>query len=90
VRIHQKGVEKHGTVRPHLRELCSQVPVSKFAETPGTVEGLESIPVKTAARLIQKFEVGRHGNDVLVAVLLLADLEVTQDFARFGYWKEFS
>ena len=78
VRIHQKGVEKHGTVRPQPRELCSQLPVSKFAEAPGTVEDLESISVKTPARLIQEFEIGRHRDHVLVVVPLLANLEVTE------------
>src|SRR5439155_975108 len=29
VRMYQKAVEKHGTVRPQLRELCSQVCLAK-------------------------------------------------------------
>src|SRR5215467_1583135 len=82
VRIHQKSVKEHGSVRPQLRELCSQVSLAKVAETPCPIEGLESIPVKTPASLIQEFKVRRHGDHILVVVPLLADLEVTQDFAR--------
>ena len=32
VRIYEKGVEEHSTVRPELGKLCSQVPVAKFAK----------------------------------------------------------
>src|SRR5947199_375621 len=59
MRIHQKGVEKNSTVRSQLRKLCPQLPLAKFTGTPGAVEGLESLPVKTPPRLIQEFEVAR-------------------------------
>ena len=56
VRIYEKGVEEYSTVRTELRKLCSQLPLAKFPEAPGPVEGLEFLPVKTPARLVQEFK----------------------------------
>src|SRR5271157_3839469 len=50
VAVQEVSVEKHGTVRPKLRKLHSQLPVAKFAQTPASIEGLESVAVKTLAR----------------------------------------
>src|SRR5208283_505 len=49
---------------------------------PGSIEGLESVTVKTLARFTQEFEIGGHGDDILVVVPLLADLEVVEDLTR--------
>ena len=83
MRIYEIGVEIHCTVRFELGKLGSQFPVANFAKTPGPVEGLESVSVKTPPRFIQEFQIGRHGNHVLVVVPLLAYLEVPEDFARY-------
>ena len=66
-----------------LGKLGSQFPVSHFAKTPGPVEGLESVSVKTPPRFIQEFQISRHGNYVLVVVPLLAYLEIVENLARY-------
>ena len=81
--IYEKGVEIHCTAGFELGKLGSQFPVSNFVKTPGPVEGLESVSVKTPPRLIQEFQISRHGNYVLVVVPLLADLEIVENLARY-------
>src|SRR5438477_13181048 len=81
--IHEIGVEIHRTAGLELGELGSQFPVSNFAKTPGPVQGLESVSVKTPPRFIQEFQISRHGNYVLVVVPLLAYLEILQNLARY-------
>src|SRR5205823_2927533 len=90
VRTYQERLEEHSTVRPELGKLCSHVPLANSPGAPGPVQGLESLTMKTPARLIQKFKIDRHGDHILVVVPLLADLEVTEDFARhIGFQRSF-
>src|ERR1700739_1723608 len=54
MRIYQERLEEHSTIRPELGKLCSQLPLANFPEAPGSVQRLESLPMKTTARLIQE------------------------------------
>ena len=83
MRIHQKSVEEHSAVPPKLRKLQPQVPFVEFPGTPSLKEALELVAVKAPPRLIQEFEVGGHGDYILVVLPLLPNLEVTEDFARY-------
>lgn len=74
-------VEKYGPVRHELGQLHAQLVVAKSAETPGVVEDVELVSVKPHPRLSQELKILDHGDDVLVAFPLLAELEVALDIA---------
>lgn len=74
-------VEKYASVRRESGQLHSQLVVAKSAETPGVEEGVEPVSAKALPGLLQEFKILGHGDNVLVAFLLLADLEVALDIA---------
>jgi hypothetical protein len=74
--------EEHRPIWRELGEFSTQTAFAEFAGIPSAIKVIVSCAVETAAALVQKLQVGRDRDNVLVVVPLLANLEVTQDLAR--------
>ena len=80
--VDQVCVEIDRALWPLLRDFGPQFMLTKFTQAPGSIEAFDFLALKTLPRVPQEFEVSRHGNDVLVVVPLLPNLEIPKNLVR--------